>query len=65
MFTLSLRCYQVHGELKMVSNQHIVNTNISWTYASTNLLGTEVFDAIQYINRAYPSNGKEAYVVNI
>ena len=26
MFTLSLRCYRAHGELKMVSNQHIVNT---------------------------------------
>ena len=26
VFTLSLRFYRVHGELKMVSNQHIVNT---------------------------------------
>ena len=39
VFTLSLRCYEAHGELKMVSNQHIVNTKISWTHTSTNLLG--------------------------
>ena len=26
VFTLSLRCFRAHGELKMVSNQHIVNT---------------------------------------
>ena len=26
VFTLSLRCHRAHGELKMVSNQHIVNT---------------------------------------
>ena len=38
VFTLILRCYQAHGELKMASNQHIVNTKISWTHASTNLL---------------------------
>ena len=40
VFTLSLCCYRAHGKLKMVSNQHIVNTKISWTQASTNLLGT-------------------------
>ena len=28
-FTLSLSCYQAHGELKMVSNRHIVNTKNS------------------------------------
>ena len=26
VFTLSLHCYQAHGELKMVSKQHIMNT---------------------------------------
>ena len=35
VFTLSLHCHWAHGELKMVSNQHIVK---SWTHASTNLL---------------------------
>ena len=39
MSTFSLRCYRAHGELKMVSNQHIVNTKISRTHTSTNLLG--------------------------
>ena len=39
VFTLSLRCFRAHGELKMVSNQYIVNTNESWTHASTILLG--------------------------
>ena len=39
VFTLRLRCYQSHGELKMVSNQHIMNTNTSWSDASINLLG--------------------------
>ena len=38
-FTLGLRCYRTHNEIKMVSNQHIVNTNMSWTHASTNLQG--------------------------
>ena len=39
VFTLSLRCYRANSELKMVLNQHIVNTKKSWTQASTNLLG--------------------------
>ena len=38
VFTLSLRCYRALCELLMVSNHPIVNTNISWTHASTNLL---------------------------
>ena len=28
-----------HNELKMVSNQHIMNTKMSWTHTNTNLLG--------------------------
>ena len=39
MFTLRLQCDWAYGELKIVSNHHIVNTNISWLHASTNLLG--------------------------
>ena len=35
MFTLSLRYHKAHEELKMVSNQHTVNTKISRTHAST------------------------------
>ena len=38
-FPLSLRCYRAHGEPKMVSNQHIINTKISWSHASKKLLG--------------------------
>ena len=37
--TLSLPCYRTHGEVEMVSNQHVVKTVISWTHTSTNLLG--------------------------
>ena len=43
-FTLCLRCYRSHDELKMVSNQHIVNTKKFWTHASTNLLGTATLE---------------------
>ena len=42
MFTLSLLYYRTHSELKIVSNQHIVNTNMSWRHASTNLLGNDI-----------------------
>ena len=38
VFTLSLCCYRTHTEFEMVSNQHIVNTKMSSTHASTNLL---------------------------
>ena len=37
VFTLSLHCYRAHSELKMVSNQSIVNTKKSWIHTSTNL----------------------------
>ena len=40
VFALSLRCYRTRdSELKMVSDQHIVNTKMSWTHASTSTLG--------------------------
>ena len=38
VFTLSLRCYRAHGGLNMVSTQHVMNTTISRTHASTNLI---------------------------
>ena len=39
--TLNLRCHPApaHGEFGMVSNQRIVDKNITWTHACTNLLG--------------------------
>ena len=37
--TLSLLCYRAPDEFKIISNQHITNTKIPWTQASTNLLG--------------------------
>ena len=39
VFTLSLRCYRAHAELKMIFNQNIVNTNISWKHGSTKIQG--------------------------
>ena len=39
-----VRFSQWHGKLKMVSNQHIVNTKVSWTHTTiTNLLGRFLF----------------------
>ena len=38
VFTLRLRCYRAHCELKVVLNQHIVNMIISWTHGGTSLL---------------------------
>ena len=48
-FTLLSRA---HGELKMVSNQHIANTKISWTHVSTNSLGVwdSQFSFVHIIN---------------
>ena len=42
VITLSLRSYWAHGELKMASNQHIVNTKQSWTHTNTNMVGLPV-----------------------
>ena len=48
-----LRRFRAHGELKMVSTQHIVNTKISWTHTSTNLLGncyhTRVYHILLFV----------------
>ena len=44
VFTLSIRCYQAHGELKIVSNQHIVMTiNPEHTLAPIRREGTKMW----------------------